>query len=38
MVMYHKLKYNNNNNNEVLLGANIHRPDAPMASQNQGEG
>ena len=25
------------NNSEVLLGANIHRPDAPLASQEREE-
>ena len=28
---------NNNNNSEVLFGANIHRPDAPLASQERKE-
>ena len=31
------LAYNNNNNSAVLLGANIHRPDAPLASQERKE-
>ena len=30
-------QFNNNNNSEVLLGANIHRPDAPLASQEREE-
>ena len=34
---YHlySIEYNNNNNSEVLLGAIIHRPDAPLASQER---
>ena len=40
--MYNINKYNNNNNNnnnnsELLLGAIIHRPDAPLASQERKE-
>ena len=34
----HRVNNNNNNkNSEVLLGANIHRPDAPLASQERKE-
>ena len=32
-----QLKLNNNTNSEVLLDANIHRPDATLASQEREE-
>ena len=31
------MEQDNNNNSEVLLGANIYRPDAPLASQEREE-
>ena len=35
--MYMYYINNNNNNSEALLGANIHRPDVPLASQEREE-